>query len=145
MYTQGHAQTKVSANTLNPKRFRGALDDSTQLGFTRAQRHSLLRQAPVFDQMRAPHCCTSRGAPPSGQAPREIRVRFGSTLYLREMSVSCDGSLCASLFGFDTLPCGIASLICDCDAPASHGDWLGCAVALGAVCGTNCGTIRGAG
>ena len=43
--------------------------------------------------------------------------RFGSTLYLRDISVSCDGSLGTSLCGFDTLPCGIVSLTRDCDAP----------------------------
>ena len=59
------------------------LDDSTQFGFSGAQRNSILRRAPVFDQLRAPDCCTSRSAPPSGQTPREIRVHKHIQIRLR--------------------------------------------------------------
>ena len=48
-----------------------------------AERHSLLRRAPVFDWTQAPHCGTSRGALPSGQTPREIRVHKHIQIRLR--------------------------------------------------------------
>ena len=50
--------------------------------------------------------------------------RFGSTLYLRGVSVSCDGALDASLCWVGTLPCGIVSLIRDRAAAAAHGSSL---------------------
>ena len=60
------------------------------------------------------------------------------------LGLSCDGALGASLCMVGTPPCGTFSLIRDCAAAAAHGSWLGCAVALGAVCGTNCGVACGA-
>ena len=79
---------------------------------------------------RYPNALSRHATNPSGFMSKSSFLwsvqRFGSTLYLRDISVSCDESR-------------------GCDVPASHGDCLGCAVALGAVCGTNCGTTRGAG
>ena len=57
--------------------------------------------------------------------------RFGSTLYLRGVSVSWNGAVGA-------IPCGAAWLIRECAVAAAHGSWIGCA-ALGAACGAGCG------
>ena len=43
----------------------GALDDPTQFCFGMAYRQSLLRRAPMVDEVQAAHCCAPRGAPPN--------------------------------------------------------------------------------
>ena len=80
------AQAKVSANTLDPQHFRGVIDVST-VGFSRAQRHSLLGRAPVFEYLRARHCCTSRGAPPKHPA---ISVSTNTSIF----GSGCHGNSC---------------------------------------------------
>ena len=61
-----HAQAKVATSTLDAKRFRGALGDSTHFCFVGAQSHCLLRRAPVLDEvLREVRSCLLSLAPTS--------------------------------------------------------------------------------